>query len=191
MNFCSNCGKAVALKIPPGDNRMRFCCDFCGAIHYQNPRLVVGTLPAWDDLVLLCRRAIEPRHGFWTLPAGFLENDETTAEGAARETIEEAGARIELGPMFTMFDVVHVQQVHVFYRARLLDLEFKPGIESLEVRMFSEADIPWRDIAFRTVSQTLEHYFSDRSRGVFELHTGNIGYSPRTVLPQAERLLAP
>jgi len=191
MNFCSNCGNPVVFRIPPGDNRMRFCCEKCGMIHYENPRLVVGTLTTWDDLVLLCKRAIEPRHGYWTLPAGFLENDETAEEGAIRETVEEAGARIELGPLFTMYDVIHVQQVHLFYRARLLDLEFEPGVESLEVRLFSEADIPWREIAFRTVTQTLENYFADRNRGSFELHTGNIAYTPRPVAPRAERLLNP
>ncbi len=177
-NFCSVCGHAITQRIPEGDNRLRACCDHCGAVHYVNPRMVVGTIPVWNDQVLLCRRAIEPRRNFWTLPAGFLEVDESTADGATRETTEEAGARIELGPLFTMFDVVHVHQVHLFYRARLLDTDFDPGEESLEVQLFAEADIPWDELAFRTVSKTLRHFFDDRARGVFELHTGAIQWSP-------------
>jgi ADP-ribose pyrophosphatase YjhB (NUDIX family) len=187
MRFCSNCGSSLVHRIPPGDNRERGCCDNCGEIHYQNPKIVVGTVPIWDDLVLLCRRAIEPRLGNWTLPAGFLENGETTAEGAIRETSEEAGARIELGPLFSVFDVTHVSQVHMFYRARLLDVDFEPGIESLEVRLFSEDDIPWSELAFRTVTQTLERFFEDRRRGTFELHSGNIAYVPRFNAPLKER----
>ncbi len=153
--------------------------------------MVVGTLPVWDELVLLCRRAIEPRYGYWTLPAGFLENDETTAEGATRETTEEAGAKIELGPLFSIYDVTHVHQVHLFYRARLIDLEFSPGIESLEVRLFSETDIPWREIAFRTVSQTLESFFDDRRQGRFILHSGNLNYTPRPQEPRLARSTEP
>ena len=178
-NFCSVCAHAIVMRVPPGDNRPRACCDHCGTIHYVNPRMVVGTIPVWGDEVLLCRRAIEPRRNYWTLPAGFLEVDETTAAGAARETDEEAGAHIELGPLFTMFDVVHVHQVHLFYRARLLDTVFDPGDESLEVQLFREADIPWPEIAFRTVSLTLKHYFEDRARGEFGTHTGAIEWSHR------------
>jgi ADP-ribose pyrophosphatase YjhB (NUDIX family) len=183
MNFCSTCGHSLVTRIPEGDNRARYCCPQCGAIHYQNPKLVVGTIPVWDGRVLLCRRAIEPRRGFWTLPAGFLENDETTPDGAIRETTEEAGARIELGPMFSMLDVLHVHQVHVFYRARLLDTDFEPGVESLEVQLFEQAEIPWQEIAFRTVSETLHHYFADRSRGSFELHFGAVSWAPRSPPP--------
>jgi ADP-ribose pyrophosphatase YjhB (NUDIX family) len=139
--------------------------------------MVVGTIPVWGTQVLLCRRAIEPRKGYWTLPAGFMEMDESTDEGAVRETAEEAGARIELGPLFSIFDVVHVGQVHIFFRARLLDCDFHPGIESLEVRLFDEAQVPWGEIAFRTVSLTLEHFFRDRSTGVFGTHTGAIRWS--------------
>src|SRR5271169_1900167 len=131
MKFCSVCGHEVGLSIPPGDNRERFVCGNCGTVHYQNPRNVVGTVPVWDDKVLLCRRAIEPRYGYWTLPAGFMENSETAGEAAARETLEEAGARIELAGAFSMVSVPYVNQVHVFFRARLLDLEFKPGVESI------------------------------------------------------------
>lgn len=179
LNFCSVCGHAITFRIPPGDNRNRACCDGCGTVHYVNPRLVVGTIPVWHDKILLCRRAIEPRRNYWTLPAGFLEADEPTAGGAIRETSEEAGARIVLGPLFTMLDVVHVQQVHLFYLAELLDLDFAPGEESLEVQLFDEADIPWDDLAFRTVSQTLRHFFEDRRAGHFDLHTEAIEWPAR------------
>ncbi len=171
MRYCSTCGNAVTLRVPGGDNRLRACCDQCGAIHYVNPRPVVGTIPVWGDEILLCRRAIEPRHGKWTLPAGFMEVGETTAGGAMRETLEEAGARIELGPIFSVIDVPHVEQVHIFFQARLLDLSFAPGEESLEVQLFREQSIPWSEIAFRTVASTLRHFFSDRARGSFGVHT--------------------
>lgn len=182
MKHCSACGHKVSLVIPPGDNRERFCCGSCNTVHYQNPNMVLGTVTAWEDKVLLCRRAIEPRYGFWTLPAGFMENGETTGEGAERETAEEAGARIELGPLYSVLDVPHVHQVHLFFRARLIDPNFEPGPESLEAKLFSEADIPWGDIAFRTVEQTLRWYFEDCRRGQFDLRTGAIRYQPR---PQA------
>lgn len=158
-------------RVPSGDNRERDCCDHCGAVHYVNPRPVVGTIPLWQERILLCRRAIEPRHGKWTLPAGFMEVGETTADGAVRETVEEAGARIELGPVFSILDVPHVEQVHIFFRARLLDLEFAPGSETLEVRLFEEASIPWEELAFRTVSMTLRLFLADRVRGAFGVHT--------------------
>lgn len=148
-------------------------------IHYQNPRMVVGTVTVWEDKVLLCKRAIEPRYGYWTLPAGFMENGETTGEGAARETLEEAGARIELGPLYSVIDVPHVEQVHMFYRAVLLHLDFEPGPESLEAKLFAEHEIPWDAIAFRTVAQTLRWFFDDRRNGRFDVHTGAIRYTPR------------
>jgi ADP-ribose pyrophosphatase YjhB (NUDIX family) len=179
MKFCSACGHEVVIEVPAGDNRPRGCCRHCGTIHYQNPKLVLGTVTVWEDRVLLCKRAIEPRYGYWTLPAGFMENGESTGEGAARETLEEAGARIELGPLFSMIDVPHVEQVHVFYRARLLHLDFEPGPESLEARLFDEGSIPWEDIAFRTVGQTLRWFFEDRRAGRFDVHTGAIRYTPR------------
>lgn len=174
MNYCSNCGHRVALRIPAGDNRERFVCAHCSAIHYQNPKMVVGAIPEWDDKILLCRRAIEPRLGFWTLPAGFMENGESTAAAAARETLEEANARVEIGDLFAMLSVPHVDQVHVFYRATLMDLEFSAGTESLEVALYAERDIPWRELAFRTISTTLRHYFADRARGQFGCHTESI-----------------
>ena len=174
MKFCSNCGAPVSRRVPPGDSLPRFVCDACGEIHYQNPKLVVGAIPVWEQLVLLCRRAIEPRYGYWTLPAGFMENDETAGEAALRETLEEAGAQVELGEPFSMISVPRVNQVHLFYRARLRDLEFKPGEESLEVALFEEARIPWREIAFRTVGLTLKYWFADRKQGRFAFHAEDI-----------------
>ncbi|MEB2488511.1 NUDIX hydrolase [Burkholderia multivorans] len=179
MKFCSVCGHEVIARIPQGDNRERFVCDHCGTIHYQNPRNVVGTVPVWGEQVLLCRRAIEPRYGFWTLPAGFMEMGETTAEAAARETLEEAGARVEVQNLFTLLNVPHVHQVHLFYLARLVDAEFEAGEESLEVKLFDEADIPWDEIAFPTVSQTLRFFFADRATGDYGVHTGDIFRSLR------------
>jgi ADP-ribose pyrophosphatase YjhB (NUDIX family) len=174
MNFCSNCGAPVSLIIPDGDNRERFVCARCKTIHYQNPKLVIGTVPVWEDRVLLCKRAIEPRMGFWTLPAGFMENGETTAEAAARETLEEANARVHLMEPYTMYSVTYVDQVHLYYRAALLDTRFGPGTESLEVRLFSEEEVPWAQLAFRTVAVTLKHFFADRAEGKFQFHTGSL-----------------
>jgi ADP-ribose pyrophosphatase YjhB (NUDIX family) len=174
MNFCSHCGHAVELKIPDGDSLPRHVCPACGTIHYQNPKMVVGCIPEWEDKVLLCRRAIEPKYGLWTLPAGFMENGETTAEGAMRETWEEAGARVELDSLYTLFNLPHINQVYFMFRARLLDLDYRPGIESLEVKLFSEHEIPWDEIAFRTIKASLELYFQDRKNGGFGLHIGDI-----------------
>jgi len=175
MNFCSNCGARVAFRIPDGDTLPRYVCDACGTIHYQNPKMVVGCIPEWDGRILLCKRGIEPRYGLWTLPAGFLENGETAPDGALRETLEEANARVELGPLYTFISLPHISQVYVMFRARLLDLDFGAGTESLEVRLFGEAQIPWAHLAFRTMSFTLEHYFADRAKGAFGTHTGTIG----------------
>ena len=162
MKFCCNCGSAVEQRIPAGDNRMRFVCTQCHFIHYQNPRIVAGCLPVWGEQVLLCRRAIEPRRGFWTLPAGFMENGETMAEAAMRETDEEARARVRDLHLYTLFDLPHISQLYVFYRAELVDLDFRAGEESLEVQLFHEREIPWNELAFPTVGRTLECYFADR-----------------------------
>lgn len=174
INFCSVCGARVGFRVPAGDSLPRHVCDACGAIHYRNPRLVVGALPEWQDRVLLCRRAIEPRHGKWTLPAGFMENGESVSAAALRETLEEACARIELGPMYTLICVPYIDQVHVIYRSRLLDLDFAPGIETLELRLFREDEIPWDEIAFRTIAITLKHFFADRRRGQYGFHTEDL-----------------
>jgi ADP-ribose pyrophosphatase YjhB (NUDIX family) len=179
MNFCSACGARVELKVPAGDNRPRAVCTQCNTVHYINPKLVLGTIPVWQDQILLCRRAIEPRYGFWTLPAGFMEIGETTQQGALRETQEEAGAQVELQQLFSVIEVVHVEQVHMFYLAKLANLDFAPGEESLEVKLFTEAEIPWQDIAFRTASKTLEWFFSDRISGKFVLHQDAVQYPAR------------
>ncbi|WP_144631013.1 NUDIX hydrolase [Bordetella genomosp. 13] len=169
-HFCSQCGSPVARRVPDGDNRERDLCDHCGAIHYQNPRMVVGTVPTWQGRILLCRRAIEPRYDTWTLPAGFMELGESTAQGAERETLEESGARIALGQLYTVIDVPQVEQVHFFYLAEALGPELDPGPESLEARYFDESEIPWDDLSFRTVATTLQRYLEDRKRGAFATH---------------------
>ena len=178
MNFCSQCGARVALRIPPGDSLPRYVCDACNTIHYRNPLMVVGSIPVIDERVLLCRRAIEPRRGLWTLPAGFMELGETTAQGAERETLEEANARVEIGQVFTLLSIPHVNQVHIFYRARLLDMDFHPGEESLEVALFREAEIPWDELAFRSITTTLEHFYADRRAGDYQVHAGMIAQPP-------------
>jgi len=171
MKFCSQCGSsALEQRIPEGDTLPRWVCGACGTIHYQNPKIVVGCLPDWDGRVLLCRRAIDPRHGLWTLPAGFLENGETIVAGAARETVEEAQARVEVGALYTVISLPYINQVYVMFRARLLDLGFGPGPESLEVRLFDEDDVPWNELAFRTIARTLRNYFLDRKLGEFPVH---------------------
>ena len=174
IKHCRQCGTAVAYRQPDDDNRERAVCGACTTIHYENPLNVVGTVPVWGEQVLLCRRAIEPRYGYWTLPAGFMELGETVADGALRETIEEAGARVEMQDLFTMMNVVRVGQVHFFYRARMLDTTLNPGIETLEARLFLEHEIPWDEIAFHTVRDTLKHYFACRQSGQYPLHCSDI-----------------
>ena len=178
LNFCSGCGAPLARRIPDGDNRPRSVCESCGAIHYQNPRVVAGCVACWEQSVLLCRRAIEPRKGFWTLPAGYMENGETVAEAAMREALEEANARIAIDALFTCLNVPRIDQVHMMFRARLLDPEVWPGAESLEVAMVSEADVPWSEMAFPTVSRTLRLFFEDRRRGSFGTHVVDITRRP-------------
>lgn len=171
VKFCRNCGTAVVNRVPDdGDTKVRAVCPSCDTIHYENPLNVVGTLPIWEGKVLLCKRNIEPRFGKWTLPAGFLEIGETLAEGAARETEEEAGAQFELEELFSIMNVPRVGQVHIFYKARLLSSVFNPGFETIEAKLFEEHDIPWDEIAFKTVKETLHHYFEDRKLGNFKLH---------------------
>jgi ADP-ribose pyrophosphatase YjhB (NUDIX family) len=174
MKFCPNCGVPVILKVPAGDSFPRHVCEACNTIHYSNPKMVIGCIPDWEGKILLCKRAIEPRRGYWTPPAGFMENGETTSEAALRETLEEACARVEIGDLFSMLSVPQVDQVHLFFRARLLDLDFAPGTESLEVALFEEAQIPWKEIAFRTISTTLRYYYEDRKQGHYGCHCGAI-----------------
>jgi ADP-ribose pyrophosphatase YjhB (NUDIX family) len=178
MKFCSNCGGTVAHKIPAGDSLPRYVCDACNIVHYQNPRMIVGCIPVWEDRILLCKRAIEPRYGLWTLPAGFMENGETLDVGAARETLEEACARVEIGALYAVYNVPHVNQVYMLFLATLLDLDFKAGSETLETRLFREDELPWDQLAFATVRNTLTHYFSDRVRNHFAFHLGTIERPP-------------
>jgi len=175
IKHCRHCGTSVVYRLPDdGDTKERAICTACQLVHYENPLNVVGTVPYLDDRVLLCKRNIEPRWGKWTLPAGFMELNETTSEGAARETDEEAGAQFELQGLFTLLNVARVGQVHLFYRARLTSDQFNPGHETIEARLFGEDEIPWDDIAFRTVKETLERYFADRRSGDFGVHTIDI-----------------
>lgn len=178
IQHCRRCGTAVVHRLPDdGDTRTRAVCPSCHTVHYENPLNVVGTVPFWGERgeqVLLCKRNIEPRHGFWTLPAGFMELGETTSSGAARETDEEAGAQIELLGLFTLMNVKRVGQVHLYYRAKLLSLDFDPGHETQEVQLFTEDTIPWDQLAFTTVKQTLRHYFDDLRQGAFQIHTTDI-----------------
>lgn len=170
MKYCSACGGPVSWRIPPGDNRERHVCDRCQNVHYRNPRLVVGCVPVAGERILLCRRAIDPRRGYWTLPAGFLEVGETMLDGARRETWEEAHARVDEGPLYTMFDLPHIAQVHAFYLTQLVDAGFSAGAESLEVALFDEQSIPWRELAFPVIDLTLQWFFDDRRRGTFPAH---------------------
>lgn len=159
------------MRVPDdGDTKERAVCPACHTVHYINPLNVVGMICEWDNKILLCKRNIEPRWGKWTLPAGFMELGETTAQGAARETVEEAGAQVGTPQLFSVISVVHVGQVHLFYRAPLLSAHLDPGHESLEARLFDAADIPWDELAFRTVKESLEHYLADRQSGQFGVH---------------------
>lgn len=176
MKFCSHCSAVVEIRVPEGDTLPRYVCTKCHIIHYQNPKMVVGCIPEWENKILLCRRAIEPRLGWWTLPAGFMENNETLSEAAARETLEEANARVEIGDLYAIYNLPHISQVYVLFRARLLDLDFKPGFESSEVRLLSEYEIPWDEMAFRVIHDPLKRYFEERRQGHLAFHIGTIGH---------------
>lgn len=175
MKYCSECGSAkIVHKIPEGDNLPRYVCENCHMIHYQNPKIVAGCLPEWEDKLLLCRRAIEPRYGLWTLPAGFMENQESIEQAALRETREEAQARVKLAQLYAVYSVPHINQVHMLFRGQLTDLNFAAGTESLDVRLFSYNEIPWQELAFAVIVRTLKHYFADRAKGHFELHVEDV-----------------
>ena len=174
IKFCNSCGAAVAHRIPEGDSLVRAVCDACGIVHYQNPKIVVGCVPTWGERILLCKRAIQPRYGLWTLPAGFMENNESAAEGAAREALEEANAKVEIEDLYTVYSIPHISQVYMMFRAKLLDPEVSPGIESLEVKLVTEDEIPWDVLAFAMVRRTLEHFLEDRKRGSFVTRFGDI-----------------
>ncbi len=182
MNFCSECGAPVRLSRPQDDHRERHVCTVCGTIHYENPKIIAGAIPEWTDgRILLCRRAIEPRHGLWTLPAGFMENGETTSQAAARETLEEANARVEVLGLYAMYNLPYINQVQMLFRAKLLDLDFSPGVESLEVELFGENEIPWDTLAFRPIRMTLEHFFADRKRSEFVFRNTDLDPPPRPI----------
>ena len=159
MKFCSECGHSVVQKIPEMDDRLRYVCENCQTIHYQNPNVVVGTLAYYGDRVLLCKRAIEPRLGYWTLAAGFMENGESTEDGAKRETWEESGAKYESSQLYRLFDIPFINQVYVFYLAELNSDEYRAGIESLEVGLFREDEVPWSELAFPVMQDVLEEFF--------------------------------
>ena len=178
MKFCSQCGKPVTLKMPEGDTFQRHVCDHCETIHYLNPRIIAGCLPTWGNKVLLCRRAIEPRREFWTLPAGFMENKETTADAATRETLEEANARVANARLYTMFNLPHISQVYMFFLAELADLNFSAGLESLDVSLFEEHEVPWDELAFPVVTEALKLFFEDYKQQVFGTYTADIVRSP-------------
>ncbi len=174
MNYCNDCGAQVVQKIPPDDNRLRFVCASCDTVHYQNPKIVAGCIPVWEDKVLLCKRAIEPRYGYWTLPAGFMELGETSHAAALRETLEEANARVEIINLFALFNLPHVNQIYLMFNSNLMDLNFSAGDESQEVALLSRDEIPWEQLAFTTIRYTLEFFFEDQKNDSHRLHTGDI-----------------
>jgi ADP-ribose pyrophosphatase YjhB (NUDIX family) len=174
MKFCSSCGSSVTQKIPEGDNRPRYVCGSCNEIHYQNPRVIAGILPTYKGKILLCKRSIEPRIGYWTLPAGFLENGESTLEGAIRECFEESLANVINPKLYAIFDIPQIHQVYIFYRAELEKPTFGPTSESSEVALFDAADIPWDELAFPMVEATLDHYLEDREIGEFAVKREDI-----------------
>lgn len=179
MRFCPLCGAPVRHGIPPGDDRLRYICDACEIVHYQNPKLIAGCIPVWHDRILLCRRAIEPRKGYWTLPAGFMELGETIAQAAAREALEEANVDVAIGEIYTIFNLPHISQVYVFFLAEMTTGRFSAGAESLETRLFDEKDIPWDDIAFETVHRSLDFFLADRQTGEFTMRVQDIAHDPR------------
>jgi ADP-ribose pyrophosphatase YjhB (NUDIX family) len=174
MNFCSNCGTRVVLKVPEGDLLPRHVCENCGTIHYQNPKIVVGSVPEYQGRILICKRGIEPRLGYWTIPAGFMENDETLEAGAAREAMEEARIDVEIGSLLLVANVTHARQVHVFFRSRMLTPDFGVTHESLEVALIDEKDIPWNDLAFPSTEFALRRFVEDRKAGVDRHHVAQM-----------------
>jgi len=178
MRYCSSCGQKLSRRIPPGDHLERYICDDCGAIHYQNPKIVAGCLPLWEHKILLCRRAIEPRIGLWTLPAGFMENGESVEQAAQRETLEEALARVEITSFYTMVSLPHINQVHIMFLGNMVDENFGAGEESLEVRLLDPSEIPWKGLAFASIDYTLRRYVEDSRTGVFAPHISCIDRRP-------------
>jgi ADP-ribose pyrophosphatase YjhB (NUDIX family) len=179
MKYCSDCGSPVEQKIPLGDHLPRAVCPACGAVHYRNPKVIVGCIPEWGEQILMCKRAIEPRLGLWTFPAGFLEQHETSGQGAAREALEESGAEVEIGELFVVINVPYVSQVYMVHRAKLKTLRFGPTTESSEVVLMRETEIPWDAIAFPTIRHSLEFFFADRHAGRSGFHTMDLMYKPK------------
>ena len=174
IKYCSACAAVVAYRVPEGDSLPRAVCDACGTIHYENPKIVVGCLPVYGDRILMCKRAIEPRYGLWTLPAGFMENDESATQGAMREAMEEANARVEIDDLYTVYSIPHISQVYMMFLAKLVDPDISPGAESLEVKLATAEEIPWDQLAFAMVRLTLKHYLEDRKTGIFMPRFGDI-----------------
>ena len=174
MKYCSNCGSYTSLQIPAGDTLPRHVCQRCKTIHYQNPKIVVGCIPEWQGQILLCKRAIEPRYGLWTIPAGFMENGETASEAASRETWEEAVTKVDISDLFVVFNLPQINQVYMMFLASLSTPDFSPGNESLECKLLDENEIPWPNLAFPTITHTLKFYFKDRAEGVFKFRSADI-----------------
>ena len=174
MKYCTHCKARVDYRIPEDDDRPRFICDACQTIFYDNPKLVVGCIPVWEDRILFCRRAIEPRYGKWTIPAGYLEKGETVEAGAKRETYEEAGATIDPLKPYALYNLTFISQVYLIFRGRLVDETYRAGHESLEVRLFKQREIPWDDLAFTVIREVLRQYVKDLPKGIFTFHIGDI-----------------
>lgn len=174
MKFCCHCGFQVKQAVPEGDDRLRYVCGRCSAIHYENPKIIAGCIPVFQERILLCRRAIEPRKGYWTLPAGFMELGETLVQAAQRETLEEAHAEVLIDDLYAIFNLPHISQVYVFFRGRMLNENFAAGLETLETRLFSEEEIPWPELSFETVKRSLQFFFADRKRGEFKIRIEDV-----------------
>ncbi|MDH5517616.1 MAG: NUDIX hydrolase [Gammaproteobacteria bacterium] len=174
MKYCSHCGATTRQLIPNGDQKLRHVCSHCETVHYINPKIITGSLIEHDDKILLCQRAIEPQYGKWTLPAGFMENNETCLQGAIRETREEANAELQQPELYSVYDIPHISQVYMIYKAKLDSLNFSPGVESIDVRLFGREEIPWQELAFSVIRETLITYFNDKDAGHYPLHTGVI-----------------
>lgn len=179
MKYCSNCGSTVEYRVPAGDTLPRYVCSPCGSIHYQNPKIVAGCIAEWDDRILLCRRAIEPRKGLWTIPAGFMENGETVVEAAIRETDEEARANLESLHLYAIYNIAYISQVYMIFRGQLADTDFSPGPESLETALFPKEEIPWNEMAFTVVIRALKRYFADRETANYHPYVDDIHPPPR------------
>lgn len=168
--FCPKCGTQVTFCIPTGDNRQRATCGNCEHIDYDNPLIIAGTIPCYDNKILLCRRNIEPRLGYWTLPAGFMENNESTSDGAIRETLEESGSLVICQQLYSIISIPRISQVHMFYLADLPDLGFHPTDESSEVKLFALNEIPWDELSFDSVTTALKHFVEDSKKDTFTFH---------------------